>query len=63
MYPHFKVYESFLTNGDISIKIEGDRNHCGIRLPKGVIFAEDSSGNMYLNGIRAWVELRCTAES
>ncbi len=63
MHEHYKIFESFLTNGDISIKIEGNKNGCGVRLPKGVILSEDSDGHLYLNGIRAHTEVRCTAEA
>lgn len=57
-FKKFKIFKSYLTNGEIDLEIVGNRNGCGVDLPDGVIFSQDNCGNMWLNNKPAHIEIR-----
>lgn len=53
----WKRYASFITNGKDSIEVQCSRFSCGIDPPVGMRF-ELLNGQYYINGKRAWLEIR-----
>ena len=54
---NFKSCYSVLTNGITELEIYGSRHDCSID-PGNHIFAQDGYGNMYIDGIKAHIEIR-----
>ena len=55
--PNWKRYATFITNGTDSFEVQCSRFSCGIDPPVGMRF-ELSNGYFYINGKRAWLEIR-----
>ena len=58
MEPVFDKWTPYLTDGEIVAEMTFSKEHVCINPPKGVVFGQDSDGNMYLNGRPAHVEYR-----
>lgn len=56
MYPTINVCEPYLTNGEINAEITFSKEHAYVNPPKGVVFSQDSAGNMYLDGKPAHIK-------
>ena len=54
---NWKRYASFITNGTDSIEVQCSRFSCGIDPPVGMRF-ELLNGQYFINGKRAWLEIR-----
>lgn len=54
---NWKRYASFITNGVDSVEVQCSRFSCGIDPPPGMRF-ELMDGQYYINGKRAWLEIR-----
>lgn len=52
-----KRYASFITNGVDSVEVQCSRFSCGIDPPPGMRF-ELMDGQYFINGKRAWLEIR-----
>lgn len=54
---NWKRYASFIANGVDSVEVRCSRFSCGIDPPPGMRF-ELMDGQYYINGKRAWLEIR-----
>lgn len=54
---NWKRYASFITNGTDSVEVQCSRFSCGITPPPGMRF-ELLNGQYFINGKRAWLEIR-----
>ena len=54
---NWKRYASFITNGIDSIEVQCSRFSCGIDPAPGMRF-ELMDGQYFINGKRAWLEIR-----
>lgn len=53
----WKRYASFLTNGTDAVEVQCSRFSCGIDPPPGMSVGV-LNGQYYINGKRAWLEIR-----
>ena len=58
MIPILDKWTPYLTNGEVVAEITASKEHSYVHPPKGVVFGQDSEGNMFLNGKPAWIDYK-----